>query len=196
MCASDMPLTDYDSNGYDVLKAAKSFIARGERGVFVLYKNPGAVVKIHHGARLAPAHLHEDFYHSIGEGYAFNGTGLMRGFNFDLKQKNVMCISPYVGLDYSTLDVKKCAAVVHSAYHSGRVNVVEFNAFAKANPDVPIFLITGKKKYSPADFESNVVLCSNITKTALYIKLVIALNNNVADLKNFALSDACGEIVK
>lgn len=195
MCASDMPLTDYDSNGYDVLNAAKSFIARGERGVFVLYKNPGAIVKIHHGARLAPAHLHEDFYHSIGEGHAFTCTGLMLGLNFELKQKNVMCVSPYVGLDYSTLDVSKCVAVVHSAYHSGRINVAEFNAFAKANPDTPIFLITGKKKYSPADFEKNVVLCSHITKTALYIKLVIALNNNVKDLKSFALSNACGEIV-
>lgn len=194
MCAADMPLTDYDSNGYDVLNAAKSFIARGERGVFVLYKNPGAIVRIHHGARLAPAHLHEDFYHSIGDNHVFTNTGLMNGFDFEIKNGNVLCISPYVGLDYSSLDVSRCAAVVHSAYHSGRVNVAEFNAFAGANRNTPMFLITGKKKYSPSEFESNVVLCSHITKTALYIKLLIALNNNVKDLKTFVLTNACGEI--
>lgn len=196
MCAADMPLTDYDSNGYDVLNAAKSFIARGERGVFVLYKNPGEVVKIHHGARLAPAHLHENFYHSIGSDRCFTDSGLMRGMNFDLKNLRVLCISPYVGLDYGMLDVSGCAAVVHSAYHSGRVNVAEFNSFAKANPNTTMYLITGKKKYSADEFASNVVLCSHITKTALYIKLLIGLNNNVKNLTEFALKNACGEIAQ
>ncbi|MCX4312990.1 MAG: asparaginase domain-containing protein [Clostridia bacterium] len=195
MCAADMPLTDYDSNGYDVLNAAKSFIARGERGVFVLYKNPGEVVKIHHGARLAPAHLHENFYHSIGTGRGFTDSGLMHGMDFELKNSDVFCISPYVGLNYGLLDVSRFTAVVHSAYHSGRVNVAEFNAFAKANPATTMFLISGKKKYSPSDFEKNVVLCSHITKTALYIKLLIALNNGVKDLAEFALKNVCGEII-
>lgn len=195
MCAADSPLTDDESNGYDVLNAAKSFIERGERGVFVLYKNPGEVVRIHHGARLAPAHLHEDCYFSIGD-RSFVDTGLMRGMDFELTKSNVLSISPYVGMDYSHFDVSRCAAVVHSAYHSGRINVVEFNKFASANPDTPMYLITGKKKYSAKDFAPNVVLCSDITKTALYIKLLIGLENNVKDLTAFALKNACGEIVE
>ena len=34
LCAADNPLTDDESNGYDVLNAAKSFLARCKRGVY------------------------------------------------------------------------------------------------------------------------------------------------------------------
>ncbi|MBD5131892.1 MAG: hypothetical protein HDT28_04790 [Clostridiales bacterium] len=196
MCAADKPLTDDDSNGFAVLNAAKSFIAPGKRsGVFVLYKNPGEVVRIHHGARVIPAHMHEDFYFSIGGVNTFENTGLMRGMDFDLVDSKVLCVFPYVGMDYSTFDMQGCKAVVHMGYHSGRIHIDEFNKFARAHKNIPMFLITGAKKYDPALFADNVTLCPSITQTALYIKLLIGIKNNVKDLTGWVLKNACGEIV-
>lgn len=196
MCSSDLPLNDPDSNGIDVLQSAKMFLAHNSRGVFVVYKNPGFAPAVHHGARLLPAHLHEHFYNSIGgNNCTFTDTGLMHGMDFDLKPHKVVWISPYVGLDYSVYDIKGYDAVVHSAYHSGTVNAAAFNAFAKAHPDVPMFLTAGRKKYDGQVFVDNVVQCHGITQTALYIKLLIAINNNVKDLGEFVNQNACGEIV-
>ncbi|MDE7406260.1 MAG: asparaginase [Clostridiales bacterium] len=195
MCAADKPLTDVDSNGFDVLTATKSFIARGERGVYVLYKNPGEVVRIHHGARLIPAHMHENFYFSLG-GSTFTDSGLMRGMNFELEMGKVLCIVPYMGLDYDVYDLKGYSAVVQVAYHSGRINTGTFNKFAEKNPDVPIFLLSGDKKYAPDAFPKNVVQCPAITQTALYMKLLIAIKNNVKDLPAFVKKNAVGEIAE
>lgn len=194
MCAADKPLTDDESNGFDVLNATRGFIARGKRGVYVLYKNPGEVVRIHHGARLIPAHMHENFYFSLG-GNTFTNTGLMDGMDFALHSQKVLCIIPYMGMDYSGYDVSGYSAVVQVAYHSGRINTVAFNKFAAANPEVPIFLLSGNKKYTSGTFPANVVQCPGITQTALYIKLLIAINNNVKDLAAFAKKNVCGEIV-
>lgn len=196
MCAADMALTEDDSNGFAVLNATKSFISRGEAGVYVLYKNPGEVVRIHHGARIIPAHLHENFYFSLGTGSKFTDTGLMRGMNFELKSdKNVLCVIPYVGMDYSVYDMSKFAAVAQSAYHSGRINTDNFNKFAAEHPDIPMFFLTGNKKYAPGTFAPNVTECPRITQTALYMKLLIGLNNNVKDIKSFVLRNACGEMI-
>lgn len=194
LCAADRPLTDDDSNGYDVLRAAKSFIARGTRGVFVMYKNPGEVVRIHHGARLIPAHMHEDFYFSVGRGNNFADTGLMRGFDFELKNGKVLCIVPYVGMDYSAYDMTGYSAVVQVAYHSGRINTVKFNEFANKHPEIPMFFSAGKKKYPANTFAPNVVQCPYVTQTALYIKVLLGLHNNVKDIKSFVMKNACGEI--
>lgn len=201
LCASDQPLTDYDSNGYDVLNAAKSFIGRGGRGVFVMYKNPGEAVRVHHGARLIPAHLYENFYFSLGGGREFGGNafadaGLMKGLDLDLQGCKVLCITPYVGLDYSAYNVNAYSAVVQVAYHSGKINTVAFDKFAAQYPDKPMFFCTGTKKYDKSKFSSNITLCSDITQTALYIKLLIGIKNNVKDLSAFVMKNACGEIVE
>lgn len=197
LCAADRPLTDADSNGYAVLNAAKSFIASRRAGVYVIYKNPGDTVRLHHGARLVPAHMHEDFYFSIGDGNAFADTGLMHGMDFNLADgRRVLCISPYVGLDYSAFDMAGCSAVVQVAYHSGRVNTEKFNEFANAHADIPMFLTAGRKKYGVKELAQNVTRCYGITQTALYIKILVGLRNRVKDLPAFVLKDACGEIVK
>ncbi len=195
MCAADSPLTEYDSNGFAVLNAAKSFIARGERGVYVLYKNPGEMVRIHHGARLIPAHMHENFYFSIGDGNAFADTGLMRGMDMDLTGGKAVCITPFLGIDYSAFDMTGVSAVVQSAYHSGRINTEIFNNFAQNYPDIPMFFLSGAKRYAADTFAPNVTQCSGITQAALYIKILIALKNNVKDLAAFVGKNACGELV-
>lgn len=194
LCSSDKPLTEPASNGFDILLSAKTFLAHGKPGVYVVYKNPGAPPRLHHGARLMPAHLHEHYYYSIGDS-VFCDTGLMRGMDFDIDGSRAICIVPYVGLDYSVFDLRGYAAVVQSAYHSGTVNAADFNAFARANPDVPIFLTAGFSKYAGQEFAENVIECHGITQTALYIKLLIALKNNVKDVAAFVKMNACGEIV-
>ena len=81
------------------------------------------------------------------------------------------------------------------AYHSGRINTVAFNKFASTIPDVPIFLLSGNKKYAAGAFPSNVVQCPAITQTALYLKILIGIKNNVKDLTAFVKKNAVGEIV-
>lgn len=195
LCAADRSLTDDDSNGFDVLNAAKSFISRGEKGVFVLFKNPGEVVRIHHGARLIPAHMHENFYFSLGGKNTFENSGLMTGFDFALTDSNVLCITPYLGMNYDVYDLTNFAAVVHSSFHSGRINTVTLNKFAERYPDIPIFLILGNKKYAADTFPKNVVQCQGITKASLYIKVLIGVHNKVKDLPAFVKKSAVGEII-
>ncbi len=194
MCSADLPLTEHDSNGFDILQSAKMFLQNRRAGVFVVYKNAGFAPQVHHGARLLPAHLHEHFYHSLGD-WGFCDTGLMHGMDFEIGDKKVMVISPYIGLDYSSINLDGYSAVVQCAYHSGTVNAADFNAFARRYPDVPMFLTAGRKKYAGQDFVDNVIQCHGITQTALYIKLLIGLRNNVKDLPAFILKNACGEIV-
>ncbi len=196
MCSADKPLTDPDSNGHAILAAAKSFLANAKPGVYAVYRNAGSAVKVHHGARLLAAHIHEHFYFSIGDS-AFKGTGLMRGMEFDLTgARKVLCIHPYVGLDYDAFDTDGYAAIVHMAYHSGRVNVAELNRFAAKHPDITVYLTAGRKKYDKTDLQPNIVQCHGIAPTALYIKLLIGLRNNVKDLTAFVMKNACGEFVK
>ena len=57
-----------------------------------------------------------------------------------------------------------------------------------------MFLSAGKKKYSAQEFEPNVIICSGITQSALYIKLLVGLTNNVKDLPAFVMKNACGEV--
>lgn len=194
ICSADLPLTEPDSNGFDVLHSAKTFLNSRKPGVFVVYKNAGFAPQVHHGARLLPAHLHEHTYHSLGD-WDFRDTGLMHGMNFDLEGHNVLMISPYVGLDYSSFNIDGYSAVVHCAYHSGTVNADDFNRFAKAHSDIPMFMTAGRKKYDGQFFVDNVVQCHGITQTALYIKVLIGLKNKVKDLPAFVLKNACGEIV-
>ena len=196
ICAADAPLTERDSNGFDILQAAKTFLSTGKPGVYVVYKNTEMPTRIHHAARLMPAHLHEHYYFSIGGSVAFHDTGLMRGMNFDIDGRKAMCIMPYVGLDYSALNVDGMSAVVHSAYHSGTVNAAALNAFAAEHPTLPIYLTVGSRKYAGQDFEKNIVPCYGITQNSLYIKVLIGLKNNIKDLSAFVKKNAVGEIVE
>lgn len=195
ICAADAPLTEHDSNGFDILQSTKTFLRTGKPGVYVVYKNPEMSTRIHHAARLMPAHLHEHYYFSIGDS-VFHDSGLMRDLNFDIDGRKAISITPYVGLDYSAFNVDGMSAVVHSAYHSGTVNAAALNAFAEAHPELPIYLTVGKRKYAGQDFAENIVPCYGITQNSLYIKVLIGLKNNIKDLPAFVRKNAVGEIVE
>ncbi|MCH5161422.1 MAG: asparaginase [Clostridiales bacterium] len=195
MCPADLPLNEPASNGFDILQAAKTFIKQGKRGVYVVYKNPGLAPTVHHGARILPAQLHENMFYSIGGSCDFVDSGLMHGLDFDIAGQKVLCILPYVGLDYSAFNVNGYSAVLHSSYRSGAVNSVKFNEFAAAHPDIPMFLTVGRKRYDGQVFGKNIVQCRGITYSALYIKILIGLKNKVKELAAFIGKNACGEIV-
>ena len=196
MCSADLPLNEPASNGFDILQAAKTFIMQRKSGVYVIFKNPGFTPTVHHGARILPALLHENKYYSIGGDCSFVDGGLMRGLDFDIAGNKVLCILPYVGLDYAAFDVRGYSAVLHSSYRSGAVNAAKFNAFAAAHPDIPMFLTAGRKRYVDQVFEKNITLCYGITYSALYVKIMIGLKNNVKDLAAFVGKNACGEIIE
>ncbi len=195
ICSADLPLNEPESNGFDILNSAKTFLNYAKPGVYVIFKNAGFTPTVHHGARLLPAHLHEHMYYSIGGDCVFKNTGLVSGMDFSLQNHKVLCIMPYVGLDYSCYNLDGYSAVVQTAYHSGTVNAADFNAFAAKHPDVPMFMTAGRKKYDGQRFVSNIIQCHGITQPALYIKLQIGLQNKVKDLATFINKDACGEIV-
>lgn len=195
MCSANLPLNEPGSNGFDILYSAKMFLQSNRPGVYAICKNDGFTARVHHGARLLPTHLHDHYYHSIGEGSAFKDSGLMHGMNFDISDVKSILITPYVGMNYSDYNVADCAAIVHCAYHSGMVNTAALNDFAKAHADIPIMLTEGRKKYAENAFVNNVFRCSGITQTALYVKTLIGLKNEVKDLHAFVQKDACGDIV-
>ena len=100
LCAADLPLTDHESNGFAVLNSAKTFVQSRKSGVYAVCKNPGLPPKIHHGARLLPAHFFDSSFGSIAGG-AFCDTGLFNGMDFDVSGVKALMINPYVGMDYS-----------------------------------------------------------------------------------------------
>lgn len=133
MCvSSQLPLWDKDTNGYDNFRVATELIMDGiAPNVYAVYRNSDGNMYVHYGAHLLQCRNYSNDFFSCdmmsadeavlcAEGFKTNG---MLIDDFDILEPCVMCIVPYVGLDYSRLSLEGVSAVIHGTYHSDSVCV-------------------------------------------------------------------------
>ncbi|MBQ8533669.1 MAG: asparaginase [Clostridia bacterium] len=134
-------ISDESSNAADNFRYAAECIAMGiTPGVYAVYKNiSDQKVYLHLASRLEQCKNYSEDFYSMG---AVDITDIdmqnCKGY-FDLVNKGtksqkaylninnvrlsdcVLCITPYVGINYSAIDYSRFSAVLHGTYHSGTV---------------------------------------------------------------------------
>lgn len=123
LVASDKPLEDKTANGFKNFENAVSYIEKGIDRVYISYD------KIYIAENNAPLK------------------------NPVFRQKKILVINPYVGIDYNSYNLNGVDIVLHSMYHSATApyNVKAFIERCRAD-DVQFYFVT---ENSSADYESS-----------------------------------------
>ncbi|MDR0272292.1 MAG: asparaginase [Clostridiales bacterium] len=206
--SSNYPLDDKRTNGYANFTAAVDFILNvGVRGVYVPYAE-GDIVKMHLGSRLHPIQTFSHNFASIGNCYfgimqneifqwnnnkynptldELNISSLIKIPKFH-SANNIQIITPYPGLDYSTLSfTDNPVAVLHGLYHSGtacttateeKFSILPFiHNCQKKGVDfyiAPLDTSCTVYKTTKEMLDAGVKFVSNTSFEASYVKLMIA----------------------
>lgn len=214
--SADLPLDDERSNGRDNMLGAYEFIKSVPcGGVYVAYKNAGENVKIHCGARL---NLSRGF-----DGYVSSAAGKIAGeivggkfkpcgnvFTCsaaewkesewtlpDESENKTLYITPYVGLDYKSLNDyarENGFEIMHDSFHSGTVKTAGENSVNALS--VPVFLAgkaDGNSYESEKYLNGNIRAYKNIAPAALYFKLVLSRGFDGKKRENYLKADVSGE---
>ncbi len=120
--SANKPIDDKSSNGCENFAAAVKYISDGiAPNVYVTYKNiSDGIMYMHFASRILQCgNYSEDFYSAkVSEPKKSTTPPLPNDFTL----KNcILKITPYVGMDYKSFDIKNYKAILHSAYHSGTV---------------------------------------------------------------------------
>lgn len=138
LTASDKPPEDISANAIPNFQTAVEFILTGVKGVFISYN------KLYRAVRTVSAGENDEFYAA--------GKQLDTIDKSSLKNKNILVIRPYVGIDYSNYNLDHVDAVLHTMYHSATCPqaVSEFAKKCQKNK-TPFYFVTTK---GSADYES------------------------------------------
>jgi L-asparaginase len=227
MVSSNYELSDPRSNGLYNFKAALDFIKYKISGVFVSYRQDN-INYIHLGTRILQCtHFNNNFYsyENVYFGYIEEGKLILNEdkrnikisdisskksmFNDNIKIKmknNVRLFKPDISIDYSNIKVDNIAAIIHSTYHSGTINLSEDKRFSvltllkKCNDkNIPFFIapITQEQKthtYETLDngMKKGIIPLLDISLEAVYCKTLILVQiytNDVENLKEAMESD-------
>lgn len=133
MCVSaQLPLWEEGTNGHDNFRAAVELVMEGIKpNVYAVYRNSDGNIYLHYGAHLLQCQNYSNDFFSCdmmninealikAEGFK---TSSMLIDRFDSLESCVMCIRPYVGLDYGVFCLDGVRAVLHGTYHSDSVCV-------------------------------------------------------------------------
>ena len=194
LVSSSKPLTDANANGYDHFNKSVDLLMEGIKpSVYVPYKNKNDDVYIHEGGRLMQsADLSPDFHsahHKLNDVQKIcrelseNGPILNK---IEKLNGNILCISPYPGLDYGNYDLEQVDAVLHRTYHSSTVsaeNEEDFSVLSlKKRCDekcIPIYftpiLSSSKQVYSSTDkiIKRGIIPLFDMTFEMSYVYLLI-----------------------
>ena len=131
-------------------------------------------------------------------------------------EDTVLCIKPYVGLDYKKIDLKGVKAIVHRTYHSGTVCVERNNENEKYSSNsilyladkcqkkqIPIYIahcILNDEQYCSAfDAVNNgKIIPLNMTFESAYAKVLVGVSCGYSkeELNKFVLTEINNEFVK
>lgn len=145
LVASDKPVEDKTANGFKNFEMAVSYISSGINRVYISYD------KIYRAEPNEPLE------------------------NPSLTQKNILVITPYVGIDYTHYKLDGVQAVLHTMYHSATApyNVKAF--IEKCDEKgIPFYFVT---ENSSADYESskdfeNIIFSSSLESA--YARLLLS----------------------
>jgi len=147
------------TNGYANFRAAVELILNGiAPNVYAVYRNvcdekhtPGAFL-VHFGAHLLQCPNHSNNFHSVDEmtipdeNNAKLAGAPFQTDTFYLNQieklsEDVLLITPYIGLDYSRLNISGLNAIVHGTYHSDTVCVERKSKHGSYGKNSVLFLL-------------------------------------------------------
>ena len=208
LVSSDYPLDNKMTNGYKNFNAAIDFILKVKlRGVYVPFSTNGTSM-IHLGSRLLQAQSFSQYFVSLGDvwfGKFSNGVfqrnddprnPTIEDIQSSAKSslpafrefKDVFCITPYPGLDYSliTFERNPCA-VLHGLYHSGTACATTSGEKTSVLSFAQKCIKKGIDFYATPFNSNDILYCSsknmndagvkfikNMSIEAAYVKLIIA----------------------
>ena len=145
LVASDKPVEDKTANGFKNFEMAVRYILSGIDRVYISYDR---IYRAEHNEPLE---------------------------NPSLTQKNILVITPYVGIDYNHYKLDGVQAVLHTMYHSATApyNVKAFIEKCDEK-DIPFYFVT---ENSSADYESskdfeNIIFSSSLERA--YARLLLS----------------------
>ncbi len=220
----DMP----ESNANENFKAAAELIARGlSPNVYAVYRNSNGSAYLHLGSTLMQCpSFSEDFRNAsvknallLDEDNRLSGESLglckersdsrhiQRAESFkalNAPRGQALLLTPYVGLDYSHIDLRGVDGIVHGSYHSGTVCAHSANStysvmgFAKgcAERGIPLYVapcVLDENQYeSVYEAKKDGIIPLNYTTELAYCKLLIGLS---AGLRGNSLYEFMIEII-
>lgn len=130
--AADYVMTDPRSNGRDNLAAACALIKSVKCGVYAVWKNAGEKPCAHLAAKLleadgcdkfsswggSPAGVYNERWEMTEIPSPCDDLSFLKDQKINITN-NIVLLHSYVGLDYSTLNLKNKSAVLLKLYHSG-----------------------------------------------------------------------------
>ncbi|MBR5281025.1 MAG: asparaginase [Clostridia bacterium] len=181
LVSSNYPIEHPRANGVENLQGAVTWIQKQHTGVWVAYKNEGAVLQIHRATRLLAHKQSSDTLDCLGCGnerkdeiaplYPTNG----------LPTPNILRIQPYPGMTYPAL-TPHIQGVIHETYHSGTLNLKEAAPFFRQAQElgIPVY-VTGTTEgaiyESARDFaQYGLRLLPGRSAIAAYMKLWLTLS--------------------
>lgn len=160
LTASDKPIEDKGANGIKNFLDAVDYILAGNTGVVISYD----------GIKPAQRTVSAD----SGDRFITAGREQAPIKSPAFRQKNILVIQPYVGIDYGNYKLEGVDAVLHAMYHSATApkNVRAFANKCKKQ-GVPFYFVTAKSR---ADYESakdleNIIF--NCTLENAYARLLL-----------------------
>ena len=225
LVSSQLPLDNPLNNGNANFKAAVELIMNGIKpNVYAVYKNSDEKLYLHYGAHLEQCrNFSDDFFSKTQkeientENASCEGTSFKEGSNilYELNSlnKNVLCISPFVGNNYDCYKLDDVCAVVHYTYHTEAVcverskkqgeyfeqSILHFINTCKAN-NTDLFLAPcNPEAYayeSTGDaLENGARAISNMTREMAYVKTLIGCSLELKgdELKEFINRDINNE---
>lgn len=220
LVSSQLPLDCDGTNAKVNFRAATELIMNGiEPNVYAVYRNSDGNLYLHYGNHLRQCQsFSDDFFSSDMQKIPDSENASLKGCSFSsdaglLKKTpqlkcNVLCITPYVGIDYSCYNLQNVSAVVHYTYHSQTVCV---------DGDNSILRLAEKCKESgselflaPCDAEaykyettgkalSGGALCTgSLTPEAAYAKVLAGCSSGLKgkELEEFVKKDINNEEIK
>lgn len=204
LVSSNLPLENPAANGLTNFITAIEFIhQRKEPGVFVAYKNPGAITEVHLASRLLSClPLSSDFISVQSQSYMrykdnsflLNTDNLTDTISVSVKNqfsKKITLIRPYPGLDYSIFSLDNTDAILHDLYHSGTACMTQqwsqphsLSHFIRhcVENNKPIYFAPAIKQHSIYQTTKELLdhgakILWNISLEAAYAKLSLAYGN-------------------
>ena len=194
-------------------KAVELILSNVSPNVYVPYRNSDGKMTVHLGSRLMQSPSFTSDFYSAGyvderDFYSVSKKRKPLPKEIDLLSPASLLITPYVNLDYRTINLDETLAVAHGTYHSGtfctdegRYSLVEFAKRCKKE-SVSLFVAPCKlddKQYETvfsALSEADIIPVS-MTLETLYVKITLALSMGLRDgeLKSFVLTEFNSEII-
>ena len=181
--SANAPLDNPASNGNDNFAFAVGQILGGNLksgGVFAAYKNiSDGTMHLHKGYRIMQS---ENFSED------FKSADVPKPKDAKLTQRlgeitaEILYITPYVGINYGSYNLKDVDAVLHGTYHSGTLESNSFSEFAKrcAAENIPVYIVTCKsaddETYGSSEKlkSENIIFLNDITAETAYCRLLAA----------------------